>query len=141
MRQSITGEAPIHRAVLSHKIEKTFALESIIQCNANLDTLDSNGWTALIHASYHGDINSATMLKENGAKVNAFSNQRKQALHFASMKNNVEVMQLLIKNKAQLEGKDHQDCTPLHLACKKGAYNAVQTLLAHSANFYAVDER
>ena len=69
MRQSITGEAPIHRAVLSHKIEKTFALESIIQCNANLDTLDSNGWTALIHASYHGDINSATMLIENGAKV------------------------------------------------------------------------
>lgn len=74
MRQSITGEAPIHRAVLSHKAEKTLALESIITCNANLDTLDSNGWTALIHAAYHGDLESAKILLSNGAKVNAYSN-------------------------------------------------------------------
>jgi ankyrin repeat protein len=73
-RQSITGEAPIHRAVLSENAQKTVALTAIIQCNANLDTLDSNGWTALIHAAYHGDIDSAAILIKNGADVNAFSN-------------------------------------------------------------------
>jgi ankyrin repeat protein len=74
MRQSITGEAPIHRAVLSSKADKTLALAEIITCNANLNTLDSNGWTALIHASYHGDLECAKILIANGAKVNAFSN-------------------------------------------------------------------
>lgn len=96
LRQSITGEAPIHRAVLSHKAEKTLALESIITCNANLDTLDSNGWTALHHASYHGDLDSVNILLNNGADVNAFSNQQKTALHFASMKNHVPVMKRLL---------------------------------------------
>lgn len=73
-RQSITGEAPIHRAVLSQETDKNLALESIITCNANLDILDSNGWTALIHASYHGHLESASILIKNGANVNAFSN-------------------------------------------------------------------
>ena len=120
-RESITGEAPIHRAVLSSKAEKTLALESIITCNANLDTLDSNGWTALIHASYHGDIESAKILIAKGAKVGAFSNQQKQALHFAAMKNHVPVIRLLLASKAVLEAKDSLHCTPLHLACKKGS--------------------
>lgn len=60
--------------MLSTKAEKTMALESIISCNADLDTLDSNGWTALMHAAYHGDLESAKILIANGTKVNAFSN-------------------------------------------------------------------
>ncbi len=140
-RQSITGEAPIHRAVLSAKAEKTMALESIITCNANLDTLDSNGWTALIHASYHGDLESAKILIKNGAQVNAFSNQQKQALHFAAMKNHVPVIRLLLASKAQLEAKDSLHCTPLHLACKKGSFESIAVLLAYGADIYAEDER
>jgi ankyrin repeat protein len=60
--------------VLSVKQEKSQALKSIITCNANLDTLDSNGWTALIHAAYHGDLESAKILIASGAKVNSYSN-------------------------------------------------------------------
>lgn len=121
-RQSITGEAPIHRAVLSEKAEKKVALESIIGCNANLDTLDSNGWTALMHAAYHGDLESAKVLIASGSKVNTFSNQQKRALHFAAMKNNVTVIKLLLDSNANIEAQDNLECTPLHLACKKGAY-------------------
>ncbi len=53
-RQSITGEAPIHRSVLSKRdeFEKTKTLKTIIvDCNANINMLDSNGWTALMHAA------------------------------------------------------------------------------------------
>ena len=65
-RQSITGEAPIHKSVLSNSIaDKSAALSAIIvDCNANLDTLDSNGWTALHHAAYNGDLDSARTLLE-----------------------------------------------------------------------------
>jgi ankyrin repeat protein len=72
-----------------------------------LDTLDSNGWTALIHSSYHGDVDSATILIKQGANVNAFSNQQKSALHFAAMKNHVTVIRLLLASNANLEAKDH----------------------------------
>ena len=94
---SITGEAPIHKAVLSGQPQKQMALNTIItDCNANLDTLDSNGWTALHHASYNGDLESARTLLLKGARVGAYSNLGKTALHFASMRNHVDLIRLLI---------------------------------------------
>ena len=141
-RMSITGTAPIHKAVLSTEPQKSVALNTIItDCNANLDTLDSNGWTALHHAAYNGDIDSATTLLAKNASVSAYSNLGKTALHFAAMRNHTEVIRLLIKNKAVLEAKDVQECTPLHLACKKGCNEAVSMLLAYESNIYALDER
>jgi len=142
-RMSITGEAPVHRAVLSKKeeVDRKAALSEIISCNANLDTLDSNGWTGLIHASYHGDLDAARTLITKGATVSAYSNQQKQALHFAAMKNKVPVIRLLLDNKAAIEAKDNQKCTPLHLACKKGSRDAIEALLMQGANIYAEDER
>lgn len=56
---SIFGEAPIHKAVLTHTAGKSKALETIIDSKANVDNIDSNGWTALHHAAYTGDLESA----------------------------------------------------------------------------------
>jgi len=75
-RLSIFGEAPIHKAVLSSESEKTDALEAIIEdCHANVNNIDGNGWTPLHHAAYIGDYEAASVLIENGAKVNSYSNQ------------------------------------------------------------------
>jgi ankyrin repeat protein len=50
-------------------------LQDIIETKANLDNMDSNGWTALHHAAYNGDFESAAMLIKDGhANVNAYSN-------------------------------------------------------------------
>ena len=67
-------EAPIHKAVLSQDIRKKSALQAIIDCKADMDILDSNGWTALHHAAYNGDFESADILLANGAKVDEYSN-------------------------------------------------------------------
>ena len=73
---SIFGEAPIHKAVLSEEEEKQSALAAIIEeCHANVNNIDSNGWTPLHHAANTGDYDSAALLIENGAKVNSYSNQ------------------------------------------------------------------
>lgn len=59
-KSSIFGEAPIHKAVLSMEEEKTEALGAIIDdCQANVNVIDSNGWTPLHHACYIGDYDSA----------------------------------------------------------------------------------
>lgn len=59
---SIFGEAPIHKAVITSTHEKEKALKAIIDSKANVDNMDSNGWTALHHAAYNGDFESAQIL-------------------------------------------------------------------------------
>lgn len=72
---SIIGQAPIHKSVLSNTEQKDSALRTIIECKADLNNMDSNGWTALHHAAYTGDFDSAQTLIQSGAKVNSYSNQ------------------------------------------------------------------
>lgn len=45
--------------MLTKNEEKEKALRAIIESKANVDNIDSNGWTALHHAAYHGDFESA----------------------------------------------------------------------------------
>lgn len=60
---SIFGEAPIHKAILSNRVEKNEALVTIVEeCQANVNSVDSNGWTALHHAANIGDFDAANLL-------------------------------------------------------------------------------
>jgi ankyrin repeat protein len=71
---SIFGEAPIHKAVLTHVMGKFNALKEIIENNADVDNMDSNGWSPLHHAAYNGDRESAEILINSKANVNSYSN-------------------------------------------------------------------
>ena len=76
---------------------KPITLKTIIDdCNANVNTIDSNGWSALHHAAYIGDLDSAITLIEANTLVNAFSNQNRTPLHLAAMNNHVDLIRLLI---------------------------------------------
>jgi ankyrin repeat protein len=105
---------------------KKEALHTIIESKANLNNMDSNGWTALHHAAYNGDFESAAILiKDGGANVNSYSNQQRTPLHFAALNNHKTIIWLLLANGADLEWADEQKCTPLHLACKRGHLESV----------------
>lgn len=142
-RTSIVGQAPIHKAVLSYNTEseKEKMLDSIFRSNADVNSIDSNGWTALHHAAYLGDYKSSKQLLEMNANINAFSNQFKTPLHFAALNNHPMVCQLLITNGADIEAMDEKKCTPLHLACKKGSQDCLELLLSNGANIMAQDFR
>jgi len=60
--------------VLTKVGDKNLALKTIIESKANVDNMDSNGWTALHHAAYNGDLQSAEILLQSRANVNAYSN-------------------------------------------------------------------
>jgi len=68
--------------------------------------MDSNGWSALHHAAYIGDLESATLLIQADAKVNAYSNQQRTPLHLAALNNHVDLIKLLLMAQADLEWKD-----------------------------------
>lgn len=57
-KASIQSQAPIHQAVLSKQpeTEKAMILDSIFDSKADVNIIDSNGWTALHHAAYNGDL-------------------------------------------------------------------------------------
>lgn len=122
---SIFGEAPIHKVVLSSKAENTETLKVIIECEADVENIDSNGWSALHHACYKGDFQAALVLINSGANVNSFSNFKKTPLHLAALNNNYECLKLLIEKDAYIESLTDEDCTPLHLASKKGNFECV----------------
>lgn len=73
-------------------------LESIFKQNADVNIVDSNGWTALHHAAYLGDLKSVEQLLQGGANINAFSNQFKTPLHFAALNNHPLVLKTLLLN-------------------------------------------
>lgn len=104
-RSTIAGQAPIHKAVLSSnsEMQKQFTLDTIFNQNADINILDSNGWTALHHASHRGDLVSVNTLIRYGANLNAISNQFKTPLHLASLNNHFEVVQALLESGANLD--------------------------------------
>lgn len=138
---SIFGEAPIHKAVLSEEAHNVETLKAIIECEADVENIDANGWTALHHACYKGDFNTAQVLIDAGANVNSFSNSKKSPIHLACLNNNYTCLNLLLSRKAYIESITEEDCTPLHLAAKRGNLQCVEMLLTNYANIKAKDFR
>jgi len=138
---SIFGEAPIHQSIKSSKQENVDMLNAILDCGANVNLIDSNGWTALHHAAEKGDLKAAEILLDNKANINAFSNARKTPLHLAAFNNKVEMVRLLLSRKASLEFESEDKCTALHFAAKKGSLECVKELLMAGAKIYKQDHR
>jgi ankyrin repeat protein len=107
-RASIVGQAPIHKAVLStmSEKEKYATLKSILEQNADINIIDSNGWTAMHHAAYNGDLSSINQLKEANGNINSFSNQFKTPLHFAALQNYPDIVESLLDSNANMEAMD-----------------------------------
>lgn len=85
--------------MLSFEDAKPDTLRTIIEdCNANVNNIDSNGWSALHHAAYIGDIESARTLIKANANINAYSNQNRTPLHLASLNDHVELIELLLES-------------------------------------------
>lgn len=142
-KSSIMGAAPIHKAVVSTNtpVDKKKMIDTIHKCNADMNIVDANGWTALHHAAHNGDLASVNQLISVKADINAVSNQFKTPLHFAALNNHRDVVESLIKAGCNLEPKDELHCTPLHLACRKGSDSCLQLLLQKGANIMALDNR
>eukprot|EP00826_Nyctotherus_ovalis_P035538 TRINITY_DN3059_c0_g3_i1.p1 TRINITY_DN3059_c0_g3~~TRINITY_DN3059_c0_g3_i1.p1 ORF type:complete len:647 (+),score=188.11 TRINITY_DN3059_c0_g3_i1:169-2109(+) len=138
---SIFGEAPIHQSIKSSKASNSETLKAVLDCGADVNLIDNNGWTALHHAAEKGDLNAAKILIEYKANVNAFSNARKTPLHLAAFANKTEMVKLLIANGADIEFASEDKCTPLHYAAKKGSLECVKVLLNAKAAICKQDRR
>ena len=103
----------IFKAVQSNDLEQL--KEAILQKH-NLDQVDENGRTALMHASKYGYIAIAELLIENRANVDHEDEDKYTALMLALKNGHEEIAKLLIENRANLNCVDKEGRTALMIA-------------------------
>ena len=155
-RLTIFGEPPLHKAVDSGLKQNTTTIRTLLDYNADINLIDYNGWTALHHAAFKGDLIAWAELIQNGANVNAFSTSMKTPIHLAAYYNHPEIIHLLAQSGANLEGITNdeilhfstlkhsmlaENVAPLLLTAKRGNIEWFELLLKLGAYFYTADIR
>jgi ankyrin repeat protein len=100
----------VYKATLNNNIE---LIERLIKNNANLDIHDSNGFTALMLASYRDQDDIAFKLIESGADLDKKCNLGYTSLIIASIRNNKNISLKLIEFGANLDKKSYDGKTAL----------------------------
>ncbi|MBI2688414.1 MAG: ankyrin repeat domain-containing protein [Acidobacteria bacterium] len=106
-----------------------------------VNTADSRGYTPLILAAYHGDLENVKMLLAAGADVHARDKSGRTALMGAAFKGHVEIARLLLARGARVDDADGIGATPLMFAALTGRGEMVDLLLASGANAARRDQR
>ncbi|XP_045480339.1 ankyrin repeat and BTB/POZ domain-containing protein 2 isoform X2 [Harmonia axyridis] len=126
---------------------------SLLPSNSHLDTLNTQGHTALMLASINNDDQALLALLDSGASVDIETpasgsiyypavngeNQHWTALTYAASKGHVRCARILLERGANVEGGallSEEKCTltPLQVACGSGNTDMVNLLLAHGAH-------
>ncbi|CAH3150822.1 unnamed protein product [Porites lobata] len=95
----------------------TNTVNVLIQYGANVALTDDSGFTALHYACIdHGSLEVLRYLFENGADVNACSNDKLTPLMIAAEKGHINALTLLIKFGADADLQDKNGKTALHHA-------------------------
>jgi ankyrin repeat protein len=87
----------------------------------------------LLLAARLGHLETAQLLLQNKANIEAKDKNDETPLHFASFNGHLEIVRLLLQNKANIEAKDEFGRTPLYLASLFGHSEIVRILKAHGA--------
>ncbi len=117
-------------------IGMTHRLKTILaQQPGQVNAIAPDGFSPLGLAAFFGRPDAAQILVEQGAEVNAASQnpQRVMPLHSAVAGQNVEIATLLIEHGADVNAQQAGDFTPLHGAAQNGQLEMVQLLLDHDA--------
>jgi len=99
-----------------------------------------NGARALHLAAQFGVAETAALLVDAGADIEAGDNDQRTPLHLAAWEGQLEVVRLLLDRGAPIDKREGRyDFTPLHEAAHHGQLDVVRLLLDRGADIRAVD--
>ncbi|CAF0825639.1 unnamed protein product [Brachionus calyciflorus] len=116
------------------KAYETITGHSKNKLKIDLEVHDNSKQTPLIIACRINSYDIASLLIDNGAKVNSKDMDSWTPLLNASKNGNLKLVSLLIEKKAGIDDKDCGGFTPLMWACYKNHLDVVKYLLKHNAN-------
>ncbi len=99
-----------------------------------------NQQTALIVATYNGQVDVAGYLLKKGADVSLRNKWNNAALHDTGLKDRVKLAHLLIKFGADVNQKGQNGYTPLHHACQEQNANVAKVFIDNGADVNARDD-
>ncbi|WP_339698825.1 ankyrin repeat domain-containing protein [uncultured Roseivirga sp.] len=111
------------------------SIETILQ-NHGIDAYDEDKRTALIWASFFGQVNIVKWLIEGGANPNFQDRIGYTGLHFCAQEQNTEVAKLLLEKGADPNVMDQHGNSPLWTALfnAKGNFENIKALRSHGAD-------
>lgn len=112
-----------------------------IKKGSDVNAKDSQGATALMHASLAGHLEVVKKLIRAGAIVDCEDNELwTTPLGFAALEGHLEICKILIEHGANVNNKIYQCATPLHFAVSNGHLDVCNLLMNNGADINAVDD-
>ncbi|XP_039992013.1 caskin-2-like isoform X2 [Xiphias gladius] len=121
-----------HKLLSKVKCNKTKLLGSTKRLNINYQ--DSDGFSALHHASLTGTTELLSLLLEAQAMVDIKDINGMRPLHYAAWQGKAESVLLLLRASASVNSPSHDGQIPLHLSAQYGHYEVSEMLLQHQSN-------
>ncbi|MCD2513934.1 ankyrin repeat domain-containing protein [Comamonas endophytica] len=123
----------VHEAVM-HRTP--MAVHALLRAGADVHAVDSQGWTALLHAVDLGRLDMVEVLLEHSADANAVDHTRLPVIFHAVYVGRADIVQALLYAGAQVDGTDRYGMTPLIVAASRGHADIVAALLQAKARMH-----
>ncbi len=75
-------------------------LQAIIRSGADINLVDSNGWTPVHSSAYHGRLGCLQFLKTAGGKLDLCDNDGNTPAHLAAMEGHLPCLKYILSNVA-----------------------------------------
>jgi ankyrin repeat protein len=105
-----------------------------ISAGYDVNSQDSNGYTALHWSAYSGQLSAAQVLVDHGAEIESLDNSRMTPLLVATSYDRVQVAAYLVSRGANVNARDNTGWTPLAYAVSNRDTELAVFLLHHGAN-------
>lgn len=116
-------------------------LKSLLEIHPGvLSSSNSDGWTPIFPACFHGKDDIVSLLIIKGANVRCRDKNGIFPLHMSSYKGHSKICKQLLRAGADINSLDKWDRTPLHWASRHGQIEAVYFLVNSGANIHLRDK-
>ena len=127
---------PLHQAIRNSQVNMAALL---IDQNANVQTRDNLGRTALFETLNTPDLKGAVLLITHGINISCPDYLGGTILHEAASRGAVEHTSLFLNRGIQVDLPNKEGLTPLHLAANHGHYEIAYCLLQKGATINSCD--
>lgn len=124
---------------MNNYAQKKACLQALIAANANVNAANRVKVSALMHASFAGNIEVMQMLLDAKADVNGRNQQGSSPISYALHGAKYEAVQRLLEERADLTLRDDEQSTPLLGAMPRGDVTCLHLLLQAKAGINDVD--
>ncbi|KAK8107139.1 uncharacterized protein PG998_009152 [Apiospora kogelbergensis] len=116
-RTDVYGRVPLHYASMHGRLDM---LNALLQSDpTNIDLIDHDNFTPLIHAIIHGHLACVERLLATSSRLDPKSDTDHAPLNLACEHGSLEIVELLLRNGAQIL-PDAEGLYPQHLVARSG---------------------